>query len=124
MLLLICLFSCDRVKRKSQQSVVKVKEKLAEKKADLGDKLVTHYDAYRPDTRFNRIRFQDFFGFAPPADVKELYCFADETGIDHDYQFSFTCDTSTITKITNNLKLIKAHQPDNFSSGLWHSFPW
>jgi hypothetical protein len=45
-------------------------------------------------------------------------------GIDHDYQFSFICDTSTVTTITGRLKLAKADRPDNFGSGLWHSFPW
>jgi hypothetical protein len=123
-LLLICIYSCDRVKRKSQQAVDKAHAKIAEKKADIGDKLITRYDAYTPDTRFNKKRFQEFFGFAPTADVKELYCHADEMGIDHDYQFSFTCNTSTVTKIISKLALVKADQPDNFSSGLWHSFPW
>ncbi|MFL5740424.1 MAG: hypothetical protein ACJ75B_09425 [Flavisolibacter sp.] len=102
----------------------KAKAKLAEKKSGLTDKIIAHYDAYKPDTRFNNKRFLEFFGFAPTEDVKQLYCYADEIGIDNDYQFSFTCDTSTVAKITNNLKLSKADQPENFSSGLWHSFPW
>jgi hypothetical protein len=45
-------------------------------------------------------------------------------GIDHDYQFAFNCDTSTIIKIVSDLNLTKGEQLDNFSSGLWHDFPW
>ena len=122
-LLLICIYSCDRVKRKSQQAVDKAHAKITEKKADIGDKLITRYDAYTPDTRFNKKRFQEFFGFAPTADVKELYCHADEMGIDHDYQFSFTCDTSTVTKIISKLALVKADQPDTSAVVSGIAFP-
>lgn len=124
LLLLICIYSCDGLLRKGKRTVATARTKIAEKKSDLGDKIITRYDAYTPDTRFNKKRFREFFGFEPTADVKGIYCHADEMGIDHDYQFSFTCDTATITKITKTFKLIKANQPDNFSSGLWHSFPW
>lgn len=124
LLFLVSMLSCDGVKQKSRQIVDKAKTELSEKKATLGDKVIPHYDSYNPDTRFNKKRFQEFFGFAPTADVKEIYCHGDEMGIDHDYQFSFICDTSTVAKIVNQLKLIKTDQPDNFSSGLWHGFPW
>jgi hypothetical protein len=119
-----CGYSCDRVTQKGKQVVNRAKLTLREQKADLGDKVIANYDAYKPDTRFNKKRFQEFFGFAPTADVKEIYCHADEMGIDHDYQFSFSCDTGTVVKIAGSLKLTKASKPDNFSSGLWHSFPW
>lgn len=122
LLFLSCVCSCNRVKQKSREVVENAKAKLADKKADVEDKIVTHYDAFNPDTRFNKQRFQDLFGFTPTADVKELYCHADEMGIDHDYQFSFSCDTSTVSKIVSRLKLTMADKPDNFSSGLWHSF--
>lgn len=124
LLSLISILSCDRVKQKGRQVIDKARTELSEKKADLGDKIISHYDAYKPDTRFNKKRFQEFFGFVPTADVKELYCHADELSIDHSYQFSFICDTSTVTKIINGLKLAKADEPDNFGSGLWRSFPW
>jgi hypothetical protein len=124
LLLLFFLSSCERVKRKSQQAVDKAKAELAEKQADFGDKIINKYDAYNSDTRFNKKRFQEFFGFPPTADVKELYCHADEMGIDHNYQFSFICDTSTVTDIVRKLELVQAIQPDNSSSGLWHSFSW
>jgi hypothetical protein len=124
LLLLICIYSCEGILQKGKRRVVTARAKLAEKRSDLGDKIITRYDAYTPDTRFNKKRFQEVFGFEPTEDVKELYCHADKMGIDQDYQFSFNCDTATVTKITTTLKLTKVNQPDNYSSGLWHSFPW
>lgn len=97
---------------------------LAEKKANIADRIIARYDAYNPDTRFNKKRFHEHFGFAPTKDVSEIYCHADEMGIDHDYQFSFTCDTSTVTRIISNLRLTQASKPDDLGSGLWHSYPW
>jgi len=120
----IAMLSCGRVKQKSLEVVDNTKTKLSEKKAALEDKLVPYYDAYNPDTKFNKKRFEEFFGFAPTADVTAIYCHADEMGIDHDYQFSFRCDTSTVSKIVNHLKLMKAERPDSFSRGLWHNFAW
>jgi hypothetical protein len=123
-LIALALHSCDRIKRKSKQVANNTKATLAEKKAEFGDKLIAHYDSYKPDTKFNKRRFQEFFSFAPPADVKDIYCHADEMGIDHDYQFSFYCNSATVNKIVQNLQLTKADSSDNFSNGLWHSFPW
>ncbi len=122
--IILSLFSCDKVKRKGHQAVNKAKTTLAEKKADIGDKIIARFDAYEPDTRFNKKRFYEFFSFYPTQDVKNIYCHADELGIDHDYQFAFNCDTATITKIISYLNLTKSEQPDNFSSGLWNDFPW
>lgn len=127
--LLIFLFytvtsGCDSIRRKTKQVADKAGNKVAEKKEDLFDKLIPRFDAYTPDTKYNRKRFRQFFGIEPTPDVKDLYCHADEFGIDHSYQFSFSCDTSTITKINTRLNLTKAEQPETYSSGLWHNFSW
>jgi hypothetical protein len=45
-------------------------------------------------------------------------------GIDHSYQFTFNCDTETISKIVSNLKLIRGVIDDNDGSGIWQNFPW
>ncbi len=121
---ILTLFSCDKVKRKGYQVVDKTKTTLSKKKDDIGDKIIARFDAYEPDTKFNKKRFSEFFGFYPTQDVKNIYCHADELGIDHDYQFAFNCDTRTLKKIVSHLNLTKTEQPDNFSSGLWHNFPW
>ncbi|HYH16000.1 MAG TPA: hypothetical protein VD794_12300, partial [Flavisolibacter sp.] len=123
-LIIATALSCNQLKRKGEAVVETTKQTVAEKKADLGDKIIARSDAYEPDTRYNRKRFAEFFGFAPTADVKNLYCYADEMGIDHKYQFAFNCDTVTVNRITSQLQLKKQNKPDNFSSGLWHSFPW
>jgi hypothetical protein len=122
--LLLALTSCDRIKRKGHQVVDKTKETLSEKKANLGDKIFAHFDPHHPDTKFNRKRFSEFFKFEPTADVKNIYCYADEMGIDHDYQFAFNCDTSTAKKIVSSLNLKLGEVMDNNSSNLWHNFPW
>jgi len=120
----LVLFSCDRIKKESRKVVDKTEQKIAEKKSDLGDKIIAHYDPYHPDTKFNKKRFSEFFMFEPTPDVKNIYCYADEMGIDHDYQFSFNCDTTTINKIIANLRLNKGVIDDNNGSGFWHSFSW
>ncbi len=54
---LLMLCSCDKIKRKSQQTISSTKKEIARKKADVGDKIIAHYDAYIPDTKFNKKRF-------------------------------------------------------------------
>ncbi len=123
-ILLVTFFSCNRIKRKGHEVYEQSKQSMNEKKANLEDKIIAHYNPYEPDTKFNKKRFTEFFMFAPTADVKNIYCYADEMGIDHDYQFSFNCDTTTINKIVSNLNLKQGQVPDNYGSGLWHDFPW
>lgn len=102
--IILTLYSCDKVKRKGYQTVDKAKATLSKKKDDIGDKIIARFDAHEPDTRFNKKRFSEFFGFYPTQDVKNIYCYADELGIDHDSQFAFNCDTETVTKIISFLK--------------------
>lgn len=68
--------------------------------------------------------FQNFSWFDPPSDVKNIYCYADEMGVDHDYQFSFNCDTTTVNRIISNLDLKAGIIKEDNGSGLWHDFPW
>ena len=88
------------------------------------ERMLSHYDWKTPDTKDNKSHFREFFGFEPPSDVKNLYCYVDEFGIDAKYQFSFSCDTATVIRIIENLRLEKAEEPDNYSQNLWHPFPW
>ena len=59
------------------------------------DKISPKFDAYHPDTEFNKKRFKDFLKVALSPDIKNIYCFDDAIGIDADYQFSFNCNKST-----------------------------
>jgi hypothetical protein len=86
----LALISCERIKRKSD---------------DISDKVVAKFDPIHPDTKFNKKRFAEFFGFSPTRDVTSLYCYSDELGIDASYYFSFTCSETTLQKIKDNLKL-------------------
>ena len=120
----ITILSCNRIKKESHRAIDKTKETIVENKDNIGDKIIARYDAYTPDTKYNKKRFTEFFKFEPTQDVKNIYCYADEMGIDQDYQFAFNCDISTVNKIVGHLQLIKANKPDNFSNGLWHNFGW
>lgn len=86
----LTLFSCERIKQKSD---------------DLSDKLSAKFDPINPDTRFNKKRFTEFFGFDPTPDITNLYCYSDELGIDASYYFSFKCNETTVQKIRKDLKL-------------------
>ena len=116
--------SCDRIKTKGRQAVHKTKNAMVNKKDQVVDKIIPRFDSDTADTEYNKRRFTEFFEFAPTPDVKEIYCYADEMGIDHKYQFSFTCDTNSINKIVKSLSLVKADSPTEFGSGLWHEFSW
>src|SRR5687767_11217981 len=123
-ILILTWLSCDSIKRKGDRVINQTKAKIAEKRDAAIDKVIPTFDSYKPDTKFNRKRFQEFFGFAPGSDVRELYCYDDAIGIDAKFLFSFYCDSSTKNKIVTDLNLTQADKPDNFSSGLWRNFPW
>lgn len=124
-LALLVQTSCRRAKKKAEQATSTAKAIIREKKSDISDKIVAHYDAYQPDTRFNKVRFTEFFHFSPTPDVREIYCHADEMGIDHDYQFTFYCKPITARKIIDSLLLNQRGPLDNNTgNGFWHPFPW
>jgi hypothetical protein len=123
-ILVVTLFSCDRITRKGQEVVDKTIEKISEKKAEVVDEVIPTFDSYKPDTKFNKKRFRAFFGFDPRPDVNRIYCFGDQIGIDSRFMFSFQCSTSTKTKIVTHLDLTKSEKPDNSSSDLWQKFAW
>ena len=120
----LTLFSCERIKRKGHEVVDKTKEKIIEKKIEAVDKVILTFDSYNPDTKSNKKRFEEFFGFAPTSDVKNIYSFDDQIGIDSKFMFSFNCNDTTKNRIVKHLNLTKSNKPNNYSSGLWQSFPW
>ncbi|MGN6493896.1 MAG: hypothetical protein ACTHLE_17995 [Agriterribacter sp.] len=118
------IFSCDRIKAKGRVVVNGTKEKIKNAKDKAVDQVLPTFDSYTPDTKFNKKRFEEFFGFAPTPDVSNIYCFGDQMGIDSKFFFSFTCDTVTRDRIVSHLKLSPSSEPGSFGSGLWRDFPW
>jgi len=64
LILTIGLFSCDRIRNKTEQVAEKVKEKtkeqLREQTQKVIDKVYPPFDHDKPDTENNRKRFADF----------------------------------------------------------------
>jgi hypothetical protein len=118
------LVSCDRIKNRGHAVALNAKGKMLEKRDAAADRLIPTFDSYKPDTKYNKKRFTDFFGFVPTDDVSDLYCFNDQIGIDSKFQFSFRCDTATKVRIIKYLELSPERTKNNSSSGLWTSFKW
>ena len=107
-ILTFTFYSCDRIKDKSK---------------DLLDIVVPHFDAYKPDTKFNKKRFKNFLQVELTYDIKNIYCFDNAIGIDACYQFSFNCDTATVRKIIEKHQL-KLDTISDYMFGLQYDFEW
>jgi hypothetical protein len=81
----------------------------------------TSYDHDRPDTGANREGFRRHIGFVPPADVSDLYYYADEFGADCTYQLGFKADARTVDRIVAALALTPADGPQDV--GVAREFP-
>ena len=60
--------------------------KVKDKSKDFADKVVSQFDAYKADTKFNNERFKDFLKVDLTSEVKDIYSFDDAIGINVDYQ--------------------------------------
>ena len=118
------IISCNRIKNKGQELADNTKEKVKDKSKDLVDKVIPHFDAYRPDTKFNKERFKDFLQVDLTEDIKNIYCFDDAIGIDADYQFSFNCDSVTAGRIIKKHQLKLDKTSTNYGFGLQNDFEW
>lgn len=116
--------SCDRIKNKGQELADKTEIKVKDKSKDLVDKVIPHFDAYKPDTKFNKEQFKDFLKVDLTPDIKNIYCFDDVIGIDADYMFSFNCDTTTARKIIEKHQLKFDKKTTDYAFGLQHDFDW
>jgi hypothetical protein len=114
----LTIASCDRVRSKGHQIVAKTKQEIRNKADAVGDKIISRFDDTKPDTKFNKQRFQEFFGFYPTPDVKNIYAHSDELGIDASYYFAFECADSTVEKIKRSLSLSVDTTGMGFSGGL------
>jgi len=85
----------------------------------------TNSDPNKPDTRANIRGFERIVNVPKSDDVKDIYFFADEFGFDPTYQFSFTCDISTIKKIVAAHKLNRITGKEvNPHFGTGQEFKW
>lgn len=116
--------SCDRIKNKGQALAELTEEKVKDKSMELLDDVVPHFDAYKPDTKFNKQRFKDFLKVELSPDIKNIYCFDDAIGIDAAYQFSFNCDTATVRRIIETHELKPDQTTTDYAFGLQNDFDW
>lgn len=87
----------------TEDAIERTKEKIDQKL----DKISPGYDVDKPDTDHNRNRFWDYLKVKPGKDVKDIYCFIDNMGIDYKVLIAFKGDRSTVDSIIsiNELKL-------------------
>ena len=123
-LLLTFLFtaiSCGSYKKQGAQWKDSTLQK---KKGAAREELVFRFDADTPDTKFNWQRFIEFFHFEPGADIKNIYCSADNPDIDSKYQFSFQCNLGTVYRIAKTLELRETSTTEDYTTMVWQNFPW
>lgn len=121
---ILTLVSCENIRNKGQELANKTERKVKDKSNDIIDKAVPRFDANEPDTRYNKKRFKDFLKIDLTQDIKNIYCFAEETGIDADYMFSFTCNPTTAKKIITKHQLNLDTTTKDYAFGLQHDFEW
>lgn len=120
----VTLVSCDRIKNKGRELADKTERKVKDKSKDIVDKVFPHFDAYQPDTKYNKERFKDFLQVDLTQDIKNIYCFDDAIGIDADYMFSFNCNAATAQKIIEKHQLKLDTTTTDYAFGLQHNFEW
>lgn len=120
--LIVC--SCDKIKSKGKELADKSTEKVKDISGDLAAKVIPKFDAYKPDTKYNKERFKEFLQIDLTEDINNIYCFGDFIGIDSGYQFSFNCDSSTAERIIEKHHLTLNNENTDFAFGLQSDFKW
>jgi hypothetical protein len=116
--------SCDRARSKGEEIAEQVKQEVKDRSKEMVDRVAPHFDAYEPDTKFNKERFRDFLQVELTPDIRNIYCFDDAIGIDADYQFGFNCDTSTARRIIEKHGLTLDTVTTDYGFGMQHDFEW
>ena len=119
-ILIIGLISCNRVKNK----VENINKKAKEKTLKVIEKIHPSFDHDKADTENNKKRFKDFIKVETSQDIKNIFCFADEIGIDSDYMFAFNCNETTSAKIIelHHLTIDTINLDNGFA--MQHNFEW
>lgn len=120
----LTMVSCDRIKNKGKELANTTEKNVKDKSKDLFDKIIPHFDAYKPDTKYNKERFKDFIKVDLTPDINTIYCFDDAIGIDADYQFSFNCNSTTARLIIDKLQLKLDKTNADYAFGLQNDFKW
>lgn len=121
---ILTLVSCDRIRNKGKKLADKTEQKVTDKSKDIVDIVIPRFDAYEPDTKYNKERFKDFLKIDLTQDIKNIYCFDDAIGIDADYMFSFNCDSTTVKRIIEKHQLKLDTTTTDYAFGLQHDFKW
>jgi hypothetical protein len=127
-LLLLIVFSCSKIEKKTEHVVHKTADKatnfIKQQTFGITDRLFPIFDSNQPDTKNNKIRFRDFIKIELTPDVKNIYCFDDAVGIDASYMFAFNCNPGTSDKIIARHHLtLDTLNPDN-GFAIQHDFEW
>ena len=111
-ILLISSFaSCDRIKSKTKETAIKIKDKTGQEVKKQSRKIIEKvfpvFNSHTADTDNNKARFRDFLKVDLSEDVKNILCYDNAIGIDASYAFSFNCNSETSRKIieTNKVNL-------------------
>lgn len=88
------------------------------------DRVAPRFDAYQPDTPSNRERFKDFLQVERTEDVRQIYCFNDDIGVDADYQFAFQCAPATAKRIIEKHQLAVSEEGVDPAFALQSNFDW
>lgn len=75
------------------------------------------FDSNKPDTGNNHFHYEQLLGVKITPDVKNLYSFGDEIGIDASYYLAFECNIETAKRILTSNSLIKDTEKGNLLIG-------
>lgn len=122
--LLFILTSCHQMIGKTRAFGNNVREHVSITIDEIFDRVFPRFDAFHPDTKANKKRFDEFIKIQRTADIRQIYCYDDAIGIDADYMFSFHCSPKSAKKIIQQHHLIPDPSSSDFASGLQDDFPW
>lgn len=116
--------SCERLSDKGHELYDGTKHMAKNQAKTTIDKVFPQFDPYTADSKFNRLRFEDYLKLKPGDDVRNIYAYGDFLGIDYQVMLAFECDTSFAQKIirTNGLVLSLETDKKDLISGA--SFDW
>lgn len=124
----IGVFSCDRIKSKTEHISNKVQEKTKEELKKqvhkVASKIFPPFNHDKPDTENNKNRFRDFIKVEITQDIKNIYCYDEPIGINTSYMFSFNCNETTSNKIIDTLNLIPDTLKLGNALGMQRDFEW
>ena len=108
----VTLFSCNRLRRKGQETVDKTKEvvsdtkqKVIKKAGELADEVILKPVIDTPNTERDKKRFREYLLTELSGDVTNIYSYGDFFGADYKILIAFACDQSTIDRIIATKKM-------------------